>query len=158
MMRTRIPPPLYALLTAGLMWLLDRYTPHLRFSGMLWIITGWGLTAIGIGLPLTAIIVFIRMRTTINPIHPERAGRLVTSGIFSISRNPMYLGLVFSLSGWAILLGSPICLVLVWAFVSVLTVVQIAPEEIALRKRFGTAYVEYSTQVNRWVGRKSSFK
>jgi protein-S-isoprenylcysteine O-methyltransferase Ste14 len=155
MRRTAIPPPLYAILTAGVMWLLDKYSPQLRFGGAAWFIVGWILTAIGIGLPLTAITIFTLMRTTINPVHPDRARQLITSGPFCVSRNPMYLGLVFSLAGWAILLGSPVCLLLVWAFARMLVVVQIVPEEIALRKKFGDAYVEYTRRVHRWIGRSN---
>jgi protein-S-isoprenylcysteine O-methyltransferase Ste14 len=154
-MRTLIPPPLYAILTGGMMWLIDRYSPQLRFSGVPWIIAGWSLTAVGIGLPLAAIIIFTRMRTTINPVHPDRARQLVISGLFGVSRNPMYLGLVFSLAGWAVLLRSPVCLLLVWAFARLLVVVQIVPEEIALRKKFGDAYVQYTRHVHRWIGRRS---
>jgi protein-S-isoprenylcysteine O-methyltransferase Ste14 len=88
-------------------------------------------------------------------MHPERANRLVISGLYRISRNPMYLGLVLSLCGWAWLLGSPIGLLLVWPFARLLVIVQIAPEEAALRERFGDAYLEYCLRVNRWLGRKS---
>jgi protein-S-isoprenylcysteine O-methyltransferase Ste14 len=155
MIRTLIPPPCYAILTAAVMWLLDRHTPQLRFGGAPWLIAGWALTTVGIGMPLAAIILFARIRTTINPVQPERARQLVVSGPFGVSRNPMYLGLVFSLAGWALLLGSPVCLPLVWAFARLLIVVQIVPEEIALRKKFGNAYVQYTSRVNRWIGRRS---
>src|ERR1019366_8041563 len=98
---------------------------------------------------------FIRARTTVNPIQPNRASRLVVSGAYCMSRNPMYLGMVLSLSGWAGLLGSPIGLLAVWLFARVLVIVQIGPEEIALRDRFGESYVEYCQRVNRWIGRNS---
>ena len=52
-------------------------------------------------------------------------------------------------------LGSPLCLLIVLAFVRVLIVVQTAPEEAVLRSLFGESYLEYSQQVNRWIGRKS---
>jgi len=49
----------------------------------------------------------------------------------------------------------PFVLAPVLLFARVLVIVQIAPEEIALRDRFGTSYGDYSKQVNRWIGRKS---
>ena len=64
----------------------------------------------------------------------------------------MYLGLVLALSGWALLLGSPLTLLLVWALVRILEVVQIVPEEAVLRVKFGSAYVDYSMRVHRWFG------
>ena len=154
-MNTLIPPPVYALCTAGLMWLVDRYAPGLRWVGELWNVLGWGLIAIGVGVDLWAIIAFIRTRTTINPTRPDRATHLVVSGLYGFSRNPMYLGLVFSLCGWACLLGNPICLGLVWLFARALVTVQIAPEETALREKFGNAYIQYGERVHRWIGWKS---
>lgn len=154
MIRTRIPPPVYALCTGGLIWLLDWYAPVLRWVGAPWNEFGWGLIAIGLGVDLWAVVSFLRTRTTVNPLHPDRASDLVVSGLYRFSRNPMYLGLVLSLSGWAWLLGSPICLVVVWLFARVLVIVQIAPEEAALREKFGDTYLDYSKRVNRWIGRK----
>jgi protein-S-isoprenylcysteine O-methyltransferase Ste14 len=151
---TRIPPPVLAFLTAALMWLVDRQWPQLRFDGWGWVIVGWSLMAIGIAFDIVAMVFFIQARTTINPMRPDRASRLVVSGMYRISRNPMYLGLVFSLCGWALALRNPFCLVFVAGFVRILVIVQIAPEEIALRRRFGDKYIEYSRQVNRWLGRK----
>jgi protein-S-isoprenylcysteine O-methyltransferase Ste14 len=151
---TRIPPPVYAFITAGFIWLLTRYVPALRWIGAPWNKLGWAFIAIGIGLDLSALLLFIRTHTTVNPIRPERASRLVVSGLFRVSRNPMYLGLVLALCGWAWLLGNPLCLVVVWLFARTLVIVQITTEEVALRERFGDSYREYSQQVNRWIGRK----
>ena len=134
MIRTRIPPPVYALCTAWLIWLLDRYVPSLRWINAPWNELGWGPIAIGLGVDFAAVVSFIRTRTTVNPMRPDRTRHLVTSGLYRLSRNPMYLGLVLSLSGWAWLLGSPIGLIVVWLFARVLIIVQIAPEEAAMRE------------------------
>ena len=119
------------------MWLLDRHFPALRWIAAPWNRLGLPLIAMGAGLDACAAWYFIRARTTINPMHPAHTNRLVVSGIYRISRNPMYLGLATSLSGWAWLLGSPLCLTLVWVFARILEVLQIAPEESALRDKFG---------------------
>jgi len=155
MMRTRIPPPVYALCTAVIIWLVNEYAPTLRWVPAPWNKAGWVLMALGLGLDLYSILIFIRTRTTVNPLQPNRASRLVVSGAYHLSRNPMYLGMVLWLSGWAWLLGSPIGLLAVWLFARVLVIVQIGPEEIALRDRFGESYVEYCQGVNRWIGRNS---
>ncbi len=106
-------------------------------------------------MDLYSVLIFIRMRTTVNPLRPGDATQLIVSGVYSVSRNPMYLGMVLSLSGWAWLLGNPPALLLVWLFARILVSMQIVPEEIALKNLFGTSYLEYSKQVNRWIGRKS---
>ena len=155
MFQTRIPPPVYALFTAALMGLFNHYTPSFRCIGAPWNEFGWILIALGVGLDLYCILIFIRKRTTVNPVRPGKATELVVSGAYRLSRNPMYLGMVLSLSGWACPLRSPLCLVMVLAFARILSVVQIAPEETAPRRLFGESYQIYSQQVNRWIGRKS---
>ena len=154
MIQTRIPPPVYALCTAALMWLVNRHAPAIRWIAAPRNEFGWILIAVGLALDLYSILIFIRTRTTVNPLRPGNATQLVVSGVYRISRNPMYLGMVLSLSGWAWLLGSPLCLLMVLLFARVLVIVQIAPEEIALRDLFGTSYGDYCKQVNRWIGRK----
>lgn len=152
MLRTRVPPPVYALCTAALIWFVNQSAPTLRWIPAPWNKAGWGLIVLGLGLDLYSILLFTRTRTTINPMQPHRASRLVVSGVYRMSRNPMYLGMVLSLSGWVWLLGSPIGWLVVWLFARMLVIVQIGPEENALRDRFGESYVEYCRRVNRWFG------
>jgi protein-S-isoprenylcysteine O-methyltransferase Ste14 len=137
------------------MWLGTRYAPTIRWIAPPWNQFGWILIALGLALDLYSILIFIRTRTTVNPLRPGNATQLVVSGVYRISRNPMYLGMVLSLTGWVWLLGSPLCLLLVLLFARILVIVQIAPEEIALQDLFGTSYGDYCKQVNRWIGRKS---
>lgn len=145
---------MYALLTGGVMWLLARQVPAARLIGSPWNYFGWGVLSLGLGVDLYSVILFLRARTSVNPMQLHRANRLVVTGIYRISRNPMYLGLVLALSGWALMLGSPILLLLVWVFARALAVLQIVPEEDALRAMFGDIYVEYEMKVNRWIGRQ----
>lgn len=153
--KTRIPPPIYALVTAGAMWVGARYAPvpAALVIETPWNHLGWGLLALGLGVEVHSVCSFIRARTTVNPMRIQLANRLVATGLYRISRNPMYLGLILSLSGWGVLLGHPLTLMLVWVFARLLVVVQIAPEEEALREKFGEAYLAYSRRVNRWIGR-----
>ena len=156
MIETRIPPPVYALATAGLIWLADREFPVLRVIAVPWNRLGWPVIALGVGIDLYAVLFFTMRRTTVNPMRPQDTSELVVGGLNSVSRNPMYLGLVLSLSGWALLLGSPGGWLLVWIFARVLVIVQIAPEEAVLREKFGEHYVKYSRRVSRWFGRVST--
>ena len=84
---------------------------------------------------------------------PSKASQLVTGGVFRISRNPMYLGLTLLLVGWAIWLGNASPWLIPPLFVTLITVVQIIPEERALQQRFGEQYVSYQRSVARWIGR-----
>jgi len=96
---------------------------------------------------------FSRAHTTVNPLDPTKASRLVTGGVFQISRNPMYLGMLLLLVGWAIGLGSASPWLILPIFVGVITFFQIIPEEQALQSLFGTEYLPYRQRVARWIGR-----
>ena len=94
---------------------------------------------------------FGRVKTTTNPVNIEAASALVTSGIYSYTRNAMYLGLVAFLLAWAIYLSAYWTLLGPLAFVLFITRFQIIPEERVLHNKFGDAYTAYQRQVPRWL-------
>ena len=94
---------------------------------------------------------FRRARTTVNPMKPDTASSLVTGGIYRFTRNPMYLGDALILLAWAVFLSNPITLAGVPLFVAWMNVLQIAPEERALKARFGEAFDLYCSRVRRWI-------
>jgi protein-S-isoprenylcysteine O-methyltransferase Ste14 len=149
-MELKIPPPIYMLIFAGLMWLLDEFFPiyhwpvNTEIFGICLIITG-------AAIDFSSLIGFLKSKTTINPMHPENAHSLVTSGMYHFSRNPMYLGLFFLLLGWSIYLGTLSPLLLLPVFIWVLTKMQIQPEEKILEGLFGESYVKYKQRVRRWI-------
>jgi len=100
---------------------------------------------------LAAIISFRLAKTTVDPSKPNNASVLVQSGIFRLSRNPMYVGLVCLLIGWAAWLGSVYSLPVVVMFMLYLSRFQILPEERALIETFGDEYLNYCLKVNRWL-------
>jgi protein-S-isoprenylcysteine O-methyltransferase Ste14 len=79
--------------------------------------------------------------------------QLVTTGVFSVSRNPLYLGGVCLLAGIALVLN------LLWSLVLLLPAIigchylLLAPEERYLAARFDTEYTQYAASVRRWLGR-----
>lgn len=151
MLKLKIPPPIYMLLLAGLMWLLNRYFPISAWLTQPWNQAGLALIALSFIPAMGAFWQFIRFRTTVNPHHPEKASRLVTTGVYQFSRNPMYLSLFLLLVGWAIYLGSLSPLLLPLLFIWVITSQQIKPEEQVLEKVFGQEYLSYKQKVRRWV-------
>jgi protein-S-isoprenylcysteine O-methyltransferase Ste14 len=98
---------------------------------------------------------FRRQGTTVEPFEPSRASALVTSGVNSISRNPMYVGLTGLLVANAVRLGSWTALLPVAVFTVVIDRVQIAAEERALLANFGGEYAAYRASVPRWLDRRS---
>jgi protein-S-isoprenylcysteine O-methyltransferase Ste14 len=155
-MTTRVPPPFIMLLAAILMWVLHRWIPLAQLIDSPWSLVGWLFAASGIGIAMAAFKRFKQARTTVNPREPHTASSLVTGGVFQISRNPMYLGLLLILIGWALSLGTASPWIVPPLFVIVVTVLQIIPEEQALEKLFGEPYVEYRRRVARWIGRPGS--
>ena len=75
----------------------------------------------------------------------------MTTGLYLISRNPMYLGLVCFLMAFSIYLGTLSAIIIVPTFIWFLTEFQIKPEEDNLKKVFGIAYLDYMKRVRRWV-------
>ena len=94
---------------------------------------------------------FRRARTTVNPLQPTKASTLVATGIYRVSRNPMYLGFLVCLLGWAILLSNPIAFLLPPQFVLGMNRWQIVPEEQALALRFGPEFAAYKIRARRWL-------
>lgn len=151
MTKLRIPPPVQGVFWAFCMWGIYKLFPNLnlQFTGQK--LLGLSLIGIGLGLDLISIGAFLRAKTTINPIKLAKTSHLVTSGLYRLSRNPMYLGLACLLTGWAILLGNPINLLILGIFILLMNMLQIIPEEQILLEKFGHNYRNYQSEVKRWI-------
>ena len=98
----KIPPVAVALVTGACMWLVARAAPgidvsfpgHDVVSGMVALSGGF--------MALSGVVAFSRAGTTINPMKPGSSSSLVVTGIYSVTRNPMYLGVLLVLLAWAI--------------------------------------------------------
>jgi len=82
---------------------------------------------------------------------PQSASALVVSGIYRFTRNPMYVGFLFVLLGWAVWLSNGLSFLFLPAFVLYMNRFQIQPEERALHARFGQEFVAYTSRVRRWL-------
>lgn len=105
----------------------------------------------GTAVALAGVAAFRRHRTTVNPLDPLRSSTLVSTGIYRHSRNPMYLGFLLALTGWALFLGSWASAAFLPGFIAYLTRFQIRPEERALTERFEQAFLDYRRSVRRWL-------
>jgi protein-S-isoprenylcysteine O-methyltransferase Ste14 len=150
-LETRIPPPIVAGIVALGMWLAAPAAARALASSTLRLCVALAIALVGGAIAFAGSRAFKRVRTTINPLRPEKASALVTGGVYRLTRNPMYLGLTFVLVGfgfwlrwWPAVLG-PI------AFVGYITRFQILPEERALGARFGAPYAAYRERVRRWL-------
>lgn len=151
-MRPRIPPPFITVFVLVIMWLFNYLMPLKRWIASPWNFLGILCAAAGVAIGVTAVASFRRAQATINPIDLSQSSRLVTGGVFSLSRNPMYLAMTLVLVGWAIWLGTASPWILPPLFVAYITAAQIAAEERALAQLFGEEYLSYKQRVNRWLG------
>ena len=133
------------------MWRVAKYVPSLDFAVPARKLLVAVFFCLGGIVAMPAIASFRSAGTTVDPRVPEKASRLVVTGIYRYSRNPMYLGLAIILLGWGIHLGNPVNLLCIAAFMFVITKWQIKPEEAALRDLFGEEYDAYCRRVRRWI-------
>ncbi len=146
----RIPPPVVGLLVASAMWGIARTFPALlavQDPGFAAVV----VALIGVSFDIAGIVSFHLAKTTINPLRPHKATSLVSSGVYRVTRNPMYVGLLFLLIAWALYLSSAWALLGPLAFVLYMNRFQIGPEERVLGVLFGDEFAEYKKKVRRWL-------
>ncbi|GLX85808.1 membrane protein [Thalassotalea loyana] len=100
---------------------------------------------------LAGVLAFRKAQTTVNPMAPESSSQLVDTGVYRISRNPMYVGFVFLLCSLATYLGHTFLIAFIPAFMLYMNKFQIIAEEQALGKIFGESYSSYLLRVRRWL-------
>jgi len=146
----KVPPVALVLLFAVMMWLLSASVPSLALALPWRILVALILWCAGFAIALAGLFEFRRAKTTVNPLTPEAASAIVTSGIYRYSRNPMYVGLLLALIGWDVWLSHLLAFALLPFFVVYMNHFQIEPEERALSVKFGGLYRDYRRSVRRW--------
>ena len=147
----KVPPLVVALACGLLIWIASATFSSLSFSirGIKGLAILFGV--IGIVAIVVAIRTFRKAKTTVDPRKPDTATSLVQSGIYNHSRNPIYLGLLFILIGFAVYVHNYIGFVFLPLFVIYMNRFQIRPEEKALESLFGQDFQNYKRRVRRWA-------
>lgn len=146
---TYLPPPVIALLCAGFAWLLAQLAilpMQFAFQQQLM----WVNIIAALVLFAGAALAMLKLRTTINPLTPEKSSQLVSFGVFTVTRNPIYLADVLFLIAWALYLEQALAFVGPVLFI-VLIRYQIKKEEQALLALFADDYLQYCQRVRRWL-------
>ncbi len=149
MKRKRVLPPIYLLVAIVAMVALHFLLPVMRIVPLLWSLLGFIPLACGIGIEIIADNALRAAKTTVKPF--EQSTALVTSGVYGISRHPMYLGFVLILIGIAVMMGSLTPFIVILPFVIVMDRGFISVEERMLEERFGKVWLEYKHRVRRWL-------
>ena len=145
----RVPPTIVTLIFAAIIYLSAEY--FYQFYFFYQIIVSFIVALIGICILSVAIVQFKQFKTTVNPLKPESASVLVTSGIYKFSRNPMYLGMLLLIIGLWINTGAILGFIILPSYVAYLSYFQILPEERAMKAVFSGDYEVYCQQVRRWL-------
>jgi protein-S-isoprenylcysteine O-methyltransferase Ste14 len=146
----RIPPLLLVALFAAAMAGVARLVPSATFIVPARLAVLISLIALGIAITAAGVVAFRKHETTVNPLAPDEASSLVSTGIYRVTRNPMYLGFLLILVGWCLYLGNGVAALMLPAFVVYMNRFQIGPEERALAEKFGPRFTEYAATVSRW--------
>jgi protein-S-isoprenylcysteine O-methyltransferase Ste14 len=133
------------------MWAVAHLPPLLQLPKLVRLLVAAALGGIGIAIAIGGVMSFRRAKTTVSPLKPETSAALVSTGVYSFTRNPMYLGMVLALFAWAAYLSSVWSLVGPVFFALYITRFQIVPEERALDRLFGAPFAEYKKRVRRWL-------
>jgi protein-S-isoprenylcysteine O-methyltransferase Ste14 len=147
----KVPPPIVGALVAAAMWFLSRFAPQLPLPQTARLALVGLLVTAGITFDLLGLAAFRRLRTTVNPLRPNKASALVTSGVYKVTRNPMYVGMTLLLTAWAVHLSALWPFIGPALFVVYISRFQIQAEERVLRGLFGQEYADYAARVRRWL-------
>jgi protein-S-isoprenylcysteine O-methyltransferase Ste14 len=143
----RLPPPVMVAGLLALAWLLRQVVPVPIGPPL----QGLGAMVIFAALALVGWALLVMVRAGIDPRPDKPDAAMVESGPFRFSRNPIYLGFLLAVAGFALRWGD------LWAWIAlaaahlVLDRLVVAKEEAYLATRFGAAYEAYRGRVRRWV-------
>lgn len=110
-----------------------------------------GVAVVLFGFSLIVLVIrsFKRVETNIEPWKPTT--KIVSTGVFAYSRNPVYAAFCIISIGVGIILNS------IWILLSVIPsgilvyFIAIKKEELYLEEKFGEEYLRYKSKVRRWL-------
>lgn len=153
-LQLKCPPPIVMMLSAILAGFVSQ-TEWVFLQQQVLVLENvfWPLSFViaGISLALAGVKEFNQQQTTVNPLDPSQSSSLVTSGIYQFTRNPMYLGMLLVLLGWADLLDTILAYSGAMIFFVYISLFQIKPEEEILTQKFGEDFLQYCKNVRRWL-------
>jgi len=150
----KCPPPIVMLLSGMLAWFVAQTDVEflqqqlMVAENLFWFLL---FVIVGISLALAGVKEFKQHQTTINPLDPRQTSSLVSSGVYQFTRNPMYLGMLLVLLGWADLLDTILAFSGAAVFFIYISMFQIKPEEEMMTEKFEQDFIQYCSKVRRWL-------
>ena len=145
----KIPPPILVLILVSSNYFSSKKIDliHLPNQDLISII----ILLIGILILINPLFKFIKSKTTIDPIKFKKVNKLIISGIYKYSRNPMYLGLLMIVISTSIFYLNIFSIATPFLFYCWINRFQIKREEIFLTEKFGEEYMSYKIKTRRWI-------
>ena len=147
-LKTKVPPPIITLICILIINFFEK--EFIFFEDWNIYISGFFLLG-GLLIIAFAVFKFAKNKTTVDPTKPSNTSSLVISGIYIISRNPMYLGMLFLIISFTFYKLSLIGAIVIPSFIFYINKYQIEPEEYEMRKKFGENFEDYCKKVDRWI-------
>lgn len=144
-----IYPPMWLVFGVVGIFALNEFAPVLRYTGLASQIIGGAVMVAGLVLLVVSGGLFTRAGTGLVPFREVKA--LVTSGVYTRTRNPMYLAMALILLGVAITVGALSALIVPPLFMVIIEWRYVRPEEAMLWDIFGDEYSAYCARVRRWL-------
>tara|TARA_B100000963_G_scaffold361955_1_gene401279 strand:- start:81837 stop:82286 length:450 start_codon:yes stop_codon:yes gene_type:complete len=145
----KIPPPILVIILTSLVYISSTkleliYLPYRQIISIL-------ILVIGLIIIISPIVNFIKSKTTVNPVKFKNVNRLVTTGIYKHSRNPMYLGMIIVIISITVYYLNYLSVFSPLIFYIWINKFQISREEIFLEDKFGDEYLKYKSKTRRWI-------
>ena len=145
----KIPPPILVIILTSLVYFSSTkleliYLPYRQIVSVIILI-------IGLIVIVSPVVDFIKSKTTINPVKFKNVNRLVTTGIYRYSRNPMYLGMILIIISTTVYYLNFLSIFSPLIFYIWINKFQINREEIFLEDKFGSEYLKYKSKTRRWI-------
>ncbi|MBI3439064.1 MAG: isoprenylcysteine carboxylmethyltransferase family protein [Proteobacteria bacterium] len=145
-----IPPPIWAVLALVATYFVSGFPPFVTWPSWQSQPIGALIFALGMTGPVIAITQFRSVGTEVSPTS-EINHHLVVSGLYGVTRNPMYLGLTIASLGIAIFFGRPLMFAVPLFVFVIINWIFIPFEEAKMRRQFGAEFDSYTQRVRRWL-------
>ena len=145
----KIPPPVIVLILVVSNFLSSKKIDIINIPNQT--LVSIIILLIGVFILIVPVSKFIKSKTTVNPIKFKKVNKLITSGIYKYSRNPMYLGLLMIVISTSIFYLNIFSITTPFLFYFWINRFQIKREEIFLTEKFGREYMSYKTKTRRWI-------
>ena len=145
----KIPPPILVLILVSFNYFSSKKIDlfNLPYQNLISIL----ILLIGMLILINPIFKFIKSKTTIDPIKFKKVNKLITTGIYKYSRNPMYLGLLMIVTSTSLFYLNIFSITTPILFYFWINRFQIKREEIFLTEKFGKEYSLYKAKTRRWL-------